>query len=262
MSVSTTVEEKAEISVVPNDRERGFALIQREATAFANSDLAPKSFQGNVPNCIIVFELAQRIGASPLMIAQNLHVIHGRPTFSATFLVACINMSGDFSRLQYRIEGEGEERTCVAYATEKSTGEVVEGPPVSIGMAVAEGWATKNGSKWKTMPDLMLRYRAAAFFARTIAPEVAMGLYTADELDDIRASERSSGASATSAADALANARDITPEGDHGGPSSDVPDSEPEAGSSDGTGGPSPATPSADQDEIDAAFYGNEPDAA
>lgn len=263
MSMTETTENESKpMDLVPNDAERAFALSQREATALARNDIVPKAFQGNVPNCLIALNLARRIGADPLMIMQNLHVIHGRPAFSATFLVACINMSGDFSRLQYRIEGEGEERTCVAYATEKSTGEVVEGPPVSIGMAIAEGWATKNGSKWKTMPDLMLRYRAAAFFARTIAPEVAMGLYTSDELDDIRASERSSGASATSAADALANARDITPEGDHGGPSSDVPDSEPEAGSSDGTGGPSPATPSADQDEIDAALYGNEPDAA
>jgi len=258
MSMTETTENtKPEApSLVPTDRERDFALTQREATALANNDIVPKAFQGQVANCLIALNLARRIGADPLMVMQNLHVIHGRPSFSATFLVACINMSGDFSRLQYRIEGEGMERTCVAYATEKATGEVVEGPPVSIQMAKDEGWSTKNGSKWKTMPDLMLRYRAAAFFARTIAPEVAMGLYTAEEMEDVRAAESTPGASAQSAADALDSAKDITPDKGDGGPGHDDP--EPEAGDTDGTGLSSPADPPVD--DVDAAF-GLEPDA-
>ena len=143
------------------------------------------------------------------MVMQNLDVIHGRPAFRATFLIACLNQCGRFTPLRYRIEGDGMERTCTAIANDKETGEEYEGPPVSIQMAHDEGWATKNGSKWKTMPDLMLRYRAAAFFARTTAPEVAMGLYTADELHDIDTTPN--GASAQSATEALENARDVTP---------------------------------------------------
>ena len=54
----------------------------------------------------------------------------------------------------------------------------------SIAMAKAEGWYAKNGSKWKTMEDLMLRYRSAAFFARTVAPEVALGGH--GELDGLQ----------------------------------------------------------------------------
>lgn len=248
MSMTNTIESE----VAMTGEERGFALLQRQATAFATSELVPKAFQGNVPNCMIVLELAARIGASPLMIAQNLDVIHGRPSFRATFLIACINKCGRFSPLQYRIEGEGDDRTCVAFATVLETGDTVEGPPVSIGMAKAEGWATKNGSKWRTMADLMLRYRSAAFFARTVAPEVAMGLYTSDELSDMQPEPATRGASALSATDAIERAKDVTPDAD----SSDVPGGGPEPGSDNGTSGvedhaePGPG----EVDEVDRAF--------
>jgi hypothetical protein len=52
-------------------------------------------------------------------------------------------------------------------------------------MAKAEGWSTKAGSKWITMPELMLRYRAAAFFARLYAPDITLGMMTAEEARDI-----------------------------------------------------------------------------
>lgn len=215
---------EASSDLVPTNQERMFALSQREAVALSKSGLVPKEFQGNVSNCLIAFNLAKRIGADPLMVMQNLDVIHGRPSFRATFLIACLNQCGRFTPLRYRITGEGDERTCIAVANDIETGEEYEGPPVSIAMAKAEGWATKNGSKWKTMPDLMLRYRAAAFFARTTAPEVAMGLYTSDELSDIQPGRPERGSSAQAAADALANAKDITPESeDTRGMGSDVP---------------------------------------
>jgi hypothetical protein len=83
----------------------------------------------------------------------------------------------------------GEEGTddwgCYAYAIDKMTGEELQGPKVTIGMAKKEGWFSKTGSKWQTMPQLMLHYRAAAFFQRTYAPEISMGLMTSEEIQDI-----------------------------------------------------------------------------
>jgi len=112
-------------------------------------------------------------------------VIHGRPSFRATFLIAMVNASGRFSPIKFKLEGDGQERTCYAYATDKASGETVEGPVVSMAMAKAEGWSTKSGSKWLTMPELMLRYRSAAFFARLYAPDITLGMQTAEEVEDI-----------------------------------------------------------------------------
>jgi hypothetical protein len=201
----------ATTDLIPTAAERTFDLAQREAKALAASELMPDTFKGNVANCLIAMNLARRTGFDPLMVAQNLYIVHGRPAFSAAFLIACVNACGRFTPLRYKLEGEGDARSCVAHCTDKETGEVIEGPAVTIKMAREEGWSTKSGSKWKTMPELMLRYRSAAFFARTTAPEIAMGMMTADELEDIRTDRKAPGASAQRATDALHAARDVTP---------------------------------------------------
>jgi hypothetical protein len=80
--------------------------------------------------------------------------------------------------------GKDATRSCVAWAKTKE-GEVVESPEINMAMAKAEGWSTKSGSKWLTMPELMLRYRAAAFFARIYAPDITLGMHTSEEIADI-----------------------------------------------------------------------------
>lgn len=167
----------------------GFELLQRMAKMLAASDLVPQQFKGNIANCVIGLEMAQRMNASPLSVMQNLYIVHGKPSWSAQFITAAINSTGSFSPLRFEVRGEGDGKTVVAWALEKATGERLEGPPVSISMAKAEGWYDKNGSKWKTMPDLMLRYRAATYFGRLYAPEVLMGMKTAEEQEDIGPSE-------------------------------------------------------------------------
>lgn len=225
MVMATTEAKTAEI--VPTEKERNFALAQREATALANSSLVPKEFSGNVANCLIALNLSRRTGFDPLMTMQNLDVIHGRPSFRATFLIACVNACGRFTPLKYRLSGTGDERTCIAVANDRETGEEIEGPPVSVKMAKDEGWYGKNGSKWKTMPELMLRYRAAAFFARTVAPDVALGMMTSDELEDMRTT-RDEKPTARSAAEALAAARDVTPPKDETAEADDCGNDEPD----------------------------------
>ncbi len=76
-----------------------------------------------------------------------------------------------------------------AVCQEKATGETLEGPVVTMDMAKAEGWVDKAGSKWKTMPELMMRYRAAAFFGRLYAPEITMGMHSTEEVIDIQHEE-------------------------------------------------------------------------
>ena len=162
--------------------EESFDLIQRKAKALAASTMIPKDYQNNIPNTLVALEMAHRIGASPLMVMQNLHIIHGRPSWSSTFIIAALNACGRFTALRF----EATEDKCRAVATEKETGAFLEGPWITIQMAKDEGWLTKAGSKWKTMPELMMRYRAAAFFGRLYAPEIMMGMHTEFEVQDMQ----------------------------------------------------------------------------
>ncbi len=165
-----------------------FENAQRIAKALASSALVPKEYQGQtgLANTLVAMEIAGRMGLSPLQVMQNLHIIHGRPSWSSQFIIAMINGCGRFTPLDYNVSGEGDTLSCFAYATEIATGKELRGPVVTMAMAKREGWATKSGSKWQTMPDLMVRYRAAAFWGRLYVPEFLVGMKTQEEVVDIQ----------------------------------------------------------------------------
>ena len=161
-----------------------FDHVQRVAKMFASSDLIPVKYKDKPANCIIAIEIAARIGASPLLVMQNLDIIQGKPAWSSTFLIATINSCGKFSPLRYEEDEKDGGRTR-AWAYDLKNNEKLCGPWVSMEMAKAEGWVARNGSKWKNMAELMRRYRAATFFSRQFAPEVSMGMHTVEEVIDI-----------------------------------------------------------------------------
>lgn len=167
----------------------GFELLQRQAKMFCGSSLVPQQFQGeqNFGNAIIALEMAQRMNASPLMVMQNLYIVYGNPGWSSKFLIATFNQCGRFEAIKYKETGKKgtDSQGITAYTREKGSDEVIYGPEVTISIAKQEGWFDKKGSKWKTMPDQMLRYRAAAWLIRTTAPEISMGLQTSDEIIDV-----------------------------------------------------------------------------
>ncbi len=195
--------------------QRQFETYQRIAKPLSESNFVPAAYKGNIGDCVIAVEIACRLQILPLTVMQNLCVVKGNPTWKAKFLIGCVNTCGRYTTLDYRftIEGkvgevsyktwekgpDGKNRevlkpfdhpeldnvVCVAYATEKSTGRELVSPPVSIRMAVGEGWYTKDGSKWPTMSQLMLRYRAASYWVSSYAPEMAMGFRTTEEAQDI-----------------------------------------------------------------------------
>lgn len=167
--------------------ESNFKTAQRMANALAHSTLVPQAYRNNIPNILIAMELASRVGASVFAVMQNLDIIHGTPSWRAKFLIATVNACGRFTPLRFRWVGtEGSDSWgCRAYAHDSKTGEECLGPAVTMAMARAEDWSTKKGSKWLTMPELMLMYRSAAFWTRVYAPELSLGMTTTDEAEDI-----------------------------------------------------------------------------
>ena len=167
--------------------EKWFEFGQREAKLLATSDYAPKAYKGNVANCVLVISLARRLRLDPATVMQNTAIIHGKPAWEAKFVIALINRAGVFTRLNYVFSGTpgSDDWGCRVVTIDKQTGERVEGPLVTIAMAKADGWFAKEGSKWRTIPQQMLIYRAATFFGRVHCPEIIMGFQTQDELDEI-----------------------------------------------------------------------------
>ena len=168
-------------------QEREFGLVQRQAQALAASNVIPAQFKENTANCMIALEMAERLKTGAMEIMQNLYVVHGNPAFSSKYLIALINMSGILhGRLKFEFEGEpgSDEYSCYAVGIEKETMQELRGTRVTIKMAKDQGWWGKTGSKWPSMTDQMMCYRAAAFWSRIHAPEATMGMMSVDERQD------------------------------------------------------------------------------
>jgi hypothetical protein len=167
---------------------QAFEDAQRIAKALASSTLIPPAFQGQqgFANCLVALEIANRMRISPFLAMQHLHVIHGRPSWSSSFIIAMVNGCGRFSPLRFEITGEGDSLACYARATDLASEQELNGPTITMAMAKKEGWSTKPGSKWATMPELMIRYRAAAFWGRLYASDLLLGLQTQEEVIDVQ----------------------------------------------------------------------------
>ena len=167
---------------------QAFEEAQRIAKALASSTLIPPAFQGQqgFANCLVALEIANRMRISPFLAMQHLHVIHGRPSWSSSFIIAMVNGCGRFSPLRFEITGEGDSLACYARATDLASEQELKGPTITMAMAKKEGWSTKAGSKWATMSELMISYRAAAFWGRLYASDLLLGLQTQEEVIDIQ----------------------------------------------------------------------------
>jgi hypothetical protein len=177
------------------------------ASTFAASSLIPEHYQQRPENVLVAMYRSARLGMDLFSYMETTYCVHGRLGHESKFVVSLINTSGKFKTpLMYEMSGEikrdqngslskASTRICKAWAILKETGDKIS-QDIGIDMAFLEGWATKPGpdktlksNKWQTMPDIMLQYRAAAFFGRMYCPELVMGLNTKDELDDIQDAE-------------------------------------------------------------------------
>lgn len=152
------------------------------ASVFAKSSLVPQQYQGKTEDCAIAVDMAERMGVTPLMVMQNLYVVKGKPSWSGQACMSFIKAKYGDAEPVYTGQRGTDTRGCFVRVT-KPDGEVIEGAEVTIGMAKAEGWTSNK--KWINMPELMLAYRAAAFFARVYCPEILMGVQVEGEVEDM-----------------------------------------------------------------------------
>lgn len=164
----------------------GFEAAQRVALALAESDMVPPHYRSrkNIGSVLLAMEVAHHTGHPLMTVLQECYVIGGRPVWSAAFQIGLVQKSGRYSELEYEFAGGGDDRGCRVVATSASTGSRIEGPWVTMGMARAEGWIDRRGSKWKTLPDLMLRYRAATWFVSLHCPDLRHGIREETEVLD------------------------------------------------------------------------------
>lgn len=153
----------------------------------SKSDIIPAHYRGKPENVFIAIQTAYRMNLDPMMVMQNTFVLKGKLGMNSSFAIALANSSGLFAgSIRYKITGEGDSLEVTAYATLKSNNEEIS---YCVGMkeAIADNWTTNP--KYKSLPKLMLRYRAATLLIRTHVPEVINGMHMVEEIEDIAAAK-------------------------------------------------------------------------
>lgn len=177
---------KDETQLETKREQLDMAKLMEMATMLSKSTIVPVTYQNRPENCYIALDMASRMGISPMVVMQNLFVIQGKPSWSGSAIGSMIKSNPSFTDVELHYVGEEGKDNWGAFvtATKKSSGKTLKGGTVTIAIAKKEGWYQKSGSKWQTMPEIMLAYRAYAWFGRVYCPEVMMGLQATDEVED------------------------------------------------------------------------------
>ena len=156
------------------------------AQTLSKSEIIPQSYKGKPADCLIAIDIANRLGLSPAIVMQNSQCVRGNFTWKGSACKAMIDGCGRYQKTRYVYVGEEGKDSYGCYLEAiDNDGDIIKGVPVTIAMAKKEGWYNKDGSKWQSMCDLMLKYRAAAFFMRTECASIAMGFLTKEEVEDV-----------------------------------------------------------------------------
>jgi len=167
-----------------------FEQVTRMGEILANSKMVPSGLQGNTADCTLIAMQAVQWGMNPFAVAQCMSVVSGKLCYEGKLIAAVVNSSGFIKgRVQYEYSGEGENRKIKVWATLKdgSTPPAVE---LVLKEAKTKFW-DKDKKEWKPAAawggdtDQMLAYKGVRVWARRYTPEVILGVYAPDEIEEI-----------------------------------------------------------------------------
>ncbi|EJD6612260.1 recombinase RecT [Providencia rettgeri] len=152
----------------------------------------PKHLQGKPADCLAITMQASRWGMDPFVVGQKTHLINGTLGYEAQLVNAVITSSnvvigrfhyeygGDWEKIVGKKENRDESGLYIRVgAVLRGETEITYGEPVYLADV-----QTRNSPLWKTMPKQQIAYLAVKYWSRLYCPEVIMGVYTPDELEE------------------------------------------------------------------------------
>lgn len=164
------------------------------AELMSRSDIAvPKHLRDLPGACFAVASQALAWEMDPFAVANKSYSVNDRMAYEAQMIAAVVNTrSGITGRLTY--EFTGADATLKCKVTGVLDGEVLEYTSPAVGKIT-----TKNSPLWKVDPEQQLAYYSARSWARRHVPEVLLGVYSKDEIEDsepLQPANRNSGVAA------------------------------------------------------------------
>lgn len=168
----------------------GMDRLVRFATLMADSKATvPAHLAGKPADCLAVTMQAAQWGMNPFAVAQKTHVVNGTLGYEAQLVNAVVSSSNLLAtRLNYKWDGDWSK---VSGKTDKSPSLTVtvwatlkgESEPRTLTISMAQT-GVRNSPLWEQDPRQQLAYLCVKRWARLHAPDVLLGVYTPDELQE------------------------------------------------------------------------------
>lgn len=185
------------------------AMVQMHKLAelmASGSSTVPRHLQGNTADCMAVVMQAAQWRMNPYAVAQKTHLVNGVLGYEAQLVNAVVASStkikgsfgyewyGDWSKVignfATRKNQQGKEYQVPAWTAADETGLGVrvwatlkgEEEPRVLDLLLAQA-QVRNSTLWASDPKQQLAYLAVKRWARLYAPDVILGVYSADELE-------------------------------------------------------------------------------
>lgn len=165
----------APASVLPSSKE--WEATMAVAREIASTEFVPESYRGKPDAVVAAILTGREMGIGPMQALRQIHMIDGRPAFSADLMMAKMRAGGVTV-----IESSVDEKRAFIKAKRKDTGEEAD---VEWTLADAEKANLLGKRNWKTYPTDMLWARAVGRLARRLGSDLLGGLvYAKEEMED------------------------------------------------------------------------------
>ena len=160
-------------TITPTDTE--YAIMRSQAESLVKTGFLPQAIK--TPEQALAIMLTGRELGIPAMAALNtINVIQGKPAVSPQLMLALIERSGQLENIEIETDPDGRWVSVIMKRRGRSAHNEVFGE----NEARAMGLLAKDN--YKKQPTVMYKWRAVAAAARTVFPDVILGLYTPDEM--------------------------------------------------------------------------------
>jgi len=178
----------------------GLQKLQAFAEVMAQGKATvPTHLSGKPADCLAIALQAAQWGMNPYAVAQKTHLVNGTLGYEAQLVNAVITSSTAVQgRFKYEYAGNwdnfrpgdkspsAEKGLCVRVgAVLRDETEITWGEWLNL-----EFVTTRNSPLWKTAPKQQLAYLAVKYWARLYCPDVILGVYTPDEFEPAKRTER------------------------------------------------------------------------
>lgn len=159
------------LATVPTQSE--FEIMQTQAASLVKTGFLPPAVK-TAEQALAIILTGRELGIPAMAALNTINVIQGKPTVSPQLMLALIERSGQLENIRFETTDDAVRVTMKRRGRSEHT--------EKFGLVEARAMKLTGKDNYQKQPAVMYKWRAVAAAARTVFPDVILGLYTPDEM--------------------------------------------------------------------------------